>query len=121
MKMNLLALAAILFAFAPTAAPAADNPESDQPSYQLSSVELKGTLLCDEKVHSVTHEKTHECDLQFLDEKAGEKWKIRNSSRAKMVHQSSNGPTRVAVAGKSSPRFLLGGSYMELERIETIR
>ena len=85
----------------------------------LTSVKWMGLLRCEDQETLMEHKKGKSCDLQFVEEESGEVWAVKESPTLAAIHQKGSRETQVHIEGLRSPRFLLGGSYVEIKRIET--
>lgn len=93
---------------------------SSQPSYTLEPVSWVGSFRCEEKLHETGHKKDHDCDLRFVNEETGEVWNIEDNPTLSALHQKYGGAVKARVSAMSSPRFLLGGSFIEVKQIEVL-
>ena len=84
----------------------------------LTDVKWSGTFRCDEKKHAIDHEKNHECDLEFVSDDNDEVWNVKSNATLESMHQKYGGPVKVKIEAVRSPRYLLGGSYVEIRKIE---
>lgn len=85
---------------------------------ELTPVSWQGTFQCDEKIHTTDHSKEHICDLQFVNAESGEEWNVESNPALDSLHQKLGGPVTARIDAKRSPRYLLGGSYIEVAKIE---
>ena len=93
---------------------------SARPSWKLEPTDMVGSFRCEEKIHEIDHRKDHDCDLRLVNEENGEVWNIKDDPALSALHQKYGGPVRVKVAAMSSPRFLLGGSFLKVKAIEVL-
>jgi hypothetical protein len=82
---------------------------------RLSRVTLEGTLQC-EKDNS--NHQNGDCRLQFTNSENGEVWNVQEHPALAKISVEHNKPLRVRFEGFSSPRYLLGGSYIEIRKIK---
>ncbi len=84
----------------------------------LTDVKWTGTFRCEEKKHAVDHEKNHECDLEFVNDDTNEVWNVKTTKALESMHQQYDGPIKAQIEAVRSPRYLLGGSYVDIKNIK---
>ncbi len=87
---------------------------------QLTQVGWVGSFRCDEKQHGPTHQKDHRCALQFVNQETGESWNVADNPQLSAIHKKYDGAVTARIEAMSSPRFLLGGSYVDIQRIAVL-
>lgn len=87
---------------------------------QLTEVSWVGTFSCDEKQHGPTHKKDHRCDLQFVNNDSGESWNVKENPGLSELHQKYDGAVTARIEAMRSPRYLLGGSYVDVKQIAVV-
>lgn len=90
------------------------------PAYRLEPVTWVGTFRCEEKKHAEDHRKDHDCGLEFVNDETGQVWNVRDHETLATLHRKHDGPVKARVSAMSSPRFLLGGSFIEVKTIEVL-
>lgn len=120
MKKSTLAILMMTAVLASQPVWARDRSWSSRPSYTLTPVTLTGSFRCEEKLHETGHRNNHECDLRFVNEENGEEWNIKDNPTLSVMHQKFGGPVKAKISAMSSPRFLLGGSFVEVSQIQVL-
>lgn len=87
----------------------------------LTEVNWVGSFRCDEKIHESNHPKNHECDLEFVNDETGDAWTVKSTPELLSIHQKENGPVRAKVEALRTPRYLLGGGYVKVIKIELLK
>lgn len=86
----------------------------------LSEVKWMGTLRCANRETEVAHKKDHKCDLEFVNAETDEAWEVRENPALTALHEKSGRDAIVHIDALRSPRYLLGGSYVQIKKVETI-
>lgn len=88
---------------------------------ELTPITWVGSLHCEDKEPDAVHNGNHKCDLEFTNKETGESWNVKANPTLTAIHQKSNRDQTVHIKGTRSPRYLLGGSYVEISEIETLQ
>lgn len=86
----------------------------------LFPVQLIGTLRCEDRETDKDHRSDHKCDLEFVNDETGEVWNIKENPTLTSIHQKGDRETKAHIEGMRSPRYLLGGSFIQVHKIETL-
>ena len=98
---------------------ASEVPDRDHgPRYRMTRVPMVGTLRCENDSKAADTR----CELEFVDEISGDKWDVRNSQSVADALSGKANPRglRVRIDAERSPRFLLGGSFVDIRGIEPL-
>ena len=83
---------------------------------RTTPVEMTGTLSCEPGSDG----SDHQCQLRFVDEATQDAWDVQDVSGLSSIHPRAEKGFRARVQADRSPRFLLGGSYIRINRLEPL-
>lgn len=86
----------------------------------LTAVKFIGTLRCEDRETTADHKKEHGCDLEFVNDETGEVWNVKENPTLTSVHQTGKREIKAHIEAMRSPRYILGGSYVDIKKIETL-
>jgi len=59
-------------------------------------------------------------NLKFVVAGTGQKWKVSDNVTVREIVSSRNGELNSHIEALSSPRYIFGGSYLEVQRVEPL-
>jgi len=59
-------------------------------------------------------------NLEFVNDETGQVWNVKDNPTLTSIHQKGNREVKAHIEAMSSPRYLFGGSYVEIKKIETL-